>query len=146
MIRINVVKSNDLFTTQTFTAPAGFEPTTPASGRSQTLALDHSATGIGRKFQRPHRKSNPRPSVLYCSTSTNCDTAYPRLEPRTFRPVACRYTYCKGKRLIKCGHCTKLPHARHTRSDRGENSATLSKLIWSEFWSWPWESSRTHYY
>jgi hypothetical protein len=126
--------------------PAGFEPTNPASGRPQILALDRSATGIGREFQRPHRKSNPRTSVLYCSTSTKCDTAYRRFEPRTLRPVACHYTYCKGTRLIKCRHCTEIPHASHTRSDRGENPATLSKLISSEFWSWPWESSRTQYY
>ena len=105
-----------LLTTQTFMPPARFEPTTPSSDRPQTLALDRSATGMGRKFQRPNRKSNPRPFVLYCSTSTNCDTAYPRLEPRTVRIVACRYTYCKGKRLIKCGHCTEIPHARHKRS------------------------------
>ena len=34
-------------TTQTFMPPAGFEPATPASYKSQTLAVDHSATGIG---------------------------------------------------------------------------------------------------
>ena len=34
-------------TTQTSMPPAGFEPATPLSGRSQTLVLDRSATGIG---------------------------------------------------------------------------------------------------
>jgi hypothetical protein len=28
--------------------PLGFEPATPASDRPQTLALDHSATGLGK--------------------------------------------------------------------------------------------------
>ena len=49
-------------TTQTSMPPAGFEPATSASDRLQTLALDHSATGIGG------------------------------FEPRTIQPVASRYT------------------------------------------------------
>ena len=35
-------------TVQMSMPPVGFEPTTPASDRLQTLALDRSATGIGR--------------------------------------------------------------------------------------------------
>ena len=42
--------------------PAGFEPAVPASDRPQTLALDRSATGIGR------------------------------FDPRTVQPVTSRYT------------------------------------------------------
>jgi hypothetical protein len=38
--------------TQTSMSPAGFEPTTPASERPQTHALDRAATGIGRDRTR----------------------------------------------------------------------------------------------
>ena len=38
-------------TTQTSMSPAGFEPAIPGSDRSQTLALDRSATGIGATHQ-----------------------------------------------------------------------------------------------
>jgi hypothetical protein len=110
--------------------PVGLEPATPASDRPQTLVLDGSAENVKDPVRNRTRY------LPYCSTSTKCDTAFRRFEPRTLRTVAPHYTYCKGKQLIKCGHCTEIPHASHTRSDRGENSATLSKLIWSEFWSW----------
>ena len=41
---ITVLTTN---TTQTSMPSAGFEPTIPVSGRPQTYALDHAATGIG---------------------------------------------------------------------------------------------------
>ena len=45
-------------TTQTSILSAGFEPSIPATDRPQTLALDHSVTGIGgiRSSDRPVRR------------------------------------------------------------------------------------------
>ena len=48
--------------TQTYMTPAGFELATSASDRSQTLALDCSATGIGR-IRSPDRPA--RSELLY---------------------------------------------------------------------------------
>ena len=71
--------------TQTSMSPAGFKPATPASHRPQTLALDRSATGIGRDSIAGPSSPQPvaiptdlsRPVYLYrkifkITTSINC--------------------------------------------------------------------------
>jgi hypothetical protein len=54
----------------TFTPPAGFEPTIPASERPQTHVLDREATGIG-KHQLRNRLFSPSPlnTELYVDVS-----------------------------------------------------------------------------
>ena len=71
-------------TTQTSMTPAGFKPAIPARDRLQTLALDRSATGIGKNRtrdlpaggtvrQQPRHHVPTVPLVqLTCLTTVNC--------------------------------------------------------------------------
>ena len=46
--RRDLYLTHNIHKRQTFMLPAGFEPAIPPSDRPQVLALDHSATGIGK--------------------------------------------------------------------------------------------------
>ena len=52
--------------------PAVFEPATPASDRPQTLALDSSATGIGKRFPHFQENSCYVVSLLFATAGLAC--------------------------------------------------------------------------
>jgi hypothetical protein len=80
-------------TTQTSMPSAGFESAIPAGKRLLTYALDHAATGIGKKENAEDAIGNRHPDILACSAVSQLTAlARTRFEPRTAQPVASRCT------------------------------------------------------
>ena len=100
-------------TTQTAMPPAGLEPATPASDRPQTLALDHSTTGIGRirypdrpgRSESLYRQSCTRPPSVRQWTELSSQL---HNSPLLCRGMGPRYTPERTEGP-QCLPCRKIP-------------------------------------